>query len=120
MLYDLIVTTRDLVHNLLQKTSLNEDVLDYENETTIRTTNPNIEMLARGEDQSISSFSSNAKETSLASTHPITIVNSSNTLFIAYVPPTLRKMQHSGAFELNPIKDDNVKKPNVPDRNDRE
>ncbi len=39
MLHDLVVAARDLAHALLQKTSLNEDVLDYESETTIRPTN---------------------------------------------------------------------------------
>jgi len=48
MLYDLVVVAKDLTHILLQKTSLN-DVLDYESETMIKPTNPNIGMLARGE-----------------------------------------------------------------------
>jgi hypothetical protein len=43
-----------------------------------------------------------------ASAHHITTVNSLNTLSTAYVPPALRKMQCSGAFELNPVKGDNV------------
>ncbi len=42
MLYDLIIATRDLAHTLLQKTSLNEDVLDYESETMI---NPQTQIL---------------------------------------------------------------------------
>jgi hypothetical protein len=108
MLYDLVVATRDLVHTLLQKTSLNEDVLDYESETVIRPIDPDTGMLVGEEDQSISSFSSNAQETSPASAHPVTTVNSSNSLSTAYVPPALRKMQCSGAFELNPVKGDNV------------
>jgi len=52
MLYDLVIVIRDLTHTLLQKTSLNEDVLDYENETMIKPINPNIGMLARGENLS--------------------------------------------------------------------
>jgi hypothetical protein len=92
MLYDLVVITRDLTHTLLQKTLLNEDILDYESETMIRPTNPYIKMLARREDQSISSFSSNAEETFPTFTHPIIIINSSNVISIAYVPLALKKM----------------------------
>jgi hypothetical protein len=119
MLYDLVVAARDLVHSLLQKTSPNEDVLDYESETEIRPTDPDTGKLAGQEDQSISSFSSNAEEMCPASAHPITTVNSSNTLSTAYIPPALRKMQRSGAFELNPVKGDNVRKLDIPDRDDR-
>ncbi len=119
MLYDLVVAARDLAHSLLQKTSLNEDVLDYESETEIRPTDSDTGKLAGREDQSISSFSSNAEEMSPASARPITTVNSLNTLSTAYVPPALRKMQRSGAFELNPVKGDNVMKPDIPDRDDR-
>jgi HrpA-like RNA helicase len=103
-MYDLVVATRDLAQTLLQRTSLNEDFLDYESETAIRPIHPDTGMLVGEEDQSISSFSSTAEETSPASAHPITTVNSSNTLSTAYVPPALRKMQCSGAFELNPEK----------------
>jgi hypothetical protein len=52
MLYDLVIATTDLAHTLLQKTSLNEDLLNYESETMIKPTNPNIGMLARGENPS--------------------------------------------------------------------
>jgi hypothetical protein len=118
MLYDLVITARDLAHSLLQKTSPNEDVLDYESETEIRPTDPDTGKLAGREDQSISSFSSNADEMCPASVHPITTVTSSNTLSTAYVPPALRKMQCSGAFELNPEKGDNLRKLDIPDRDD--
>jgi hypothetical protein len=38
MLYDLVVIARDLAHILPQKTSLIEDILDYESETMIKPT----------------------------------------------------------------------------------
>jgi len=49
MLYDLVIVIGEMAHTLLQKTSLNEDVLDYESETMIKPINPNIGMLAKGE-----------------------------------------------------------------------
>jgi len=119
MLYDLVVVAKDLTHTLLQKTSPNEDILDYENETMIRPINPYTKMLARRKDQSISSFSSNAKETFPTFAHPIITINSSNALSIAYVPLALRKMQCSGAFKLTHVKDDNVRKPDIPDKDDK-
>ncbi len=52
MLYDLVIVIKELARTLLQKTSLNEDILDYESETMIKPINPNIGTLAKGEDLS--------------------------------------------------------------------
>ncbi len=39
--------------------------------------------------------------------------------FVVVVPLTLRKMQRSWAFELNLIKGDNVKKPDILNKYDK-
>jgi hypothetical protein len=116
MLQDLVVAARDLAHALLQKTSLNEDVLDYESETTIRPADLDVGWRGRSIHILIF-FQCRGNVSSFCTSH--NNCQSSNTLSAAYVPSALRKMQRNGAFELTPIKGDNVRKPDIPDRDDR-